>query len=63
MAAALAVPLDNGRADVFLSFCIGTGPGDPQLTNPDFPGLDPPLLTTVKLFKKKNEFWQNIFLK
>lgn len=48
MAAAAAIPLDNGRADVFLSFCFSMGIGQPEYDSPD--GIDPSPFKTVRYF-------------
>lgn len=48
MNAAFSVPLDNGLGNVFLSYCMGIGPGIPEFNSP---GLDPPPFQKVRHIK------------
>lgn len=47
LAVALAVPIDNGRGDVFVSYCVETNFNSP--TYDQTGQLDPPLFTTVTI--------------
>lgn len=55
MAAALSIPVDNGRGDIFVSICI-----ESNYNQPTYPALSPPPFQTVSHqilinSKKKNE--------
>lgn len=45
LGAAVAVPLDNGLFNVFMSYCIAGGFGQLEYDSPD--GIDPPPFQTV----------------
>lgn len=42
MGAAIAIPVDNGRDDIFMSVCIQA-----NYNQPTYPPLDPPPFQTV----------------
>lgn len=45
MAVAIAIPLDNGRGDIFLSICVAISYSQPVYDSPD--GIDPKPYKTV----------------
>lgn len=53
----MAVPLDNGLFNVFMSYCIAGGFGQPEYDSPD--GIDPSPFKTVLqefVFNKKIKY-------
>lgn len=46
LGAAVAVPVDNGRFDVFLSYCVAGGFGQPEYDSPE--GINPSPFQTVQ---------------